>query len=173
MRRARKLVEPAHGLAPVFADHRAHARELLVPHVQRRQQRRVSGNLLEQRIALVERAHGALEGIKIGWPQLRKLHIHKTPSFRRAFLDDLQIFRRKQHAADMAQQFADAFRLPKPDAHGFFLLLGAAEDHGNLMRAVALSGFDRHPRGILSPLNQFFIARGSVAFAQAAQVQRL
>lgn len=84
------------------------------------QQRRVSGNLLEQRIALVERAHGALEGIKIGWPQLRKLHIHKTPSFRRAFLDDLQIFRRKQHAADMAQQFADAFRLPKPDAHGFF-----------------------------------------------------
>ena len=112
MRRARKLVEPAHGLAPVFADHRAHARELLVPHVKRRQKRRVSGYVLEQRVALVERAHGALKRVKIRRPELRELHIHKPPPLRRPVLDDLQILRRKQHAADVAEQLADALRLP-------------------------------------------------------------
>ena len=73
----------------------------------------------------------------------------------------------------MTEQLADAFRLPKPNAHGFFLLLRTAENDRNLMRAVALGGFDRHTRAVLPPFNEFLIAGCSVALAQAAQVQRL
>ena len=131
------------------------------------------GDLLEKRVALVQRAHRTLQAVKVLRAQLRELHVQKPAPLRRAVLDDGEILRRKEHAADMPEELADALRLPRADAHELLFLLRAAQQDRHLVRAVHLLREDLHARAVRAPADELLVARRPVASAQAAQVQRL
>ena len=123
MRLTRQLAQLSDGFPAVFINQRTVCRQLFIPHIQRRHQGWVARDVLEQRVALVQRPDSALEGVKIRRSELGKLHIHEPAPFCRSVLDDLQILRRKKHAADMTEQFSDSLCLPRTDAHRLFFLL--------------------------------------------------
>ena len=172
MRLRGKRAQALDSLPPVLDDDGPRSRQLLIPHIQGIDQRGLPGNFPQKRVSLIERAHRPLKRIEIRRPQLRKLHVQKTTALRRPAFDDLKILRGKQNRAHVPQQFADALRLARADAHRFALLLGFVKRDAHLVRTVPLLGPHAHTCARLPPTDELVIARGPVASSQAAQVKR-
>ena len=111
--------------------------------------------------------------IEVDRVQLREQHVKEPPALPGSPLDDQQILRGEQDAAQMPEQFADALCLPFPDFDVFLLFLSPGKDDRHLMRSVPVRRPDRHPAKGLLPPDHLLIPAGPVASPHAAQMKRL